>query len=41
MISSSDTLKSLGLEGLNIAHLQGLVKGVIIIAAVMVQRSKA
>ena len=41
MISSSDTLNSLGLEGLNIAHLQGLVKGVIIIAAVMVQRSKA
>jgi ribose transport system permease protein len=41
MISSSETLAWLGLEGLNIAHLQGLVKGVIIIAAVFVQRPKA
>ena len=40
MISSSDTLKALGLEGVNIAHLQGLVKGLIIIAAVFVQRSR-
>jgi len=40
MISSSDTLKTLGLENINIAHLQGLVKGVIIIAAVLVQRQK-
>lgn len=40
MISSSDTLKALGLEGVNIAHLQGLVKGAIIIAAVFVQRSR-
>jgi ribose transport system permease protein len=41
MISSSETLKSLGLEGVNIAHLQGLVKGVIIIAAVVVQRQRS
>lgn len=40
MLSSSDNLKALGMENLNISHLQGLVKGIIIIAAVLVQRKE-
>ncbi len=40
MISSTETLKRLGMEGINIAHLQGLVKGLIVIAAVLVQRGR-
>lgn len=40
MISSSETLTKLGLANVSIAHLQGLVKGLIIIAAVMVQRGR-
>jgi ribose transport system permease protein len=40
MISSSDSLKALGLENVNMIHLQGCVKGVIIIAAVLVQRRR-
>lgn len=41
MISSSETLAKLGMPNLNIAHAQGLVKGLIIIAAVWVQRGRA
>jgi ribose transport system permease protein len=39
MLSTTETLGRLGLEHLNMTHLQGLVKGAIIVAAVLVQRS--
>ncbi|MBX3357167.1 MAG: ABC transporter permease [Phycisphaeraceae bacterium] len=38
MVSSSETLRWLGLGSVNMIHLQGLVKGAIIVAAVLVQR---
>ncbi|MBX3382860.1 MAG: ABC transporter permease [Phycisphaeraceae bacterium] len=40
MISNPDTLRRLSLPDINITHLQGLVKGLIIIAAVLVQRAR-
>ena len=39
MLSATETLARLGLGHLNMTHLQGLVKGAIIVAAVLVQRS--